>query len=253
MSDNGGTASFYPSLTDAACVKFLGKDKIAATHDLGCGDFEIRHFIDAAYLLSLDGGKELLESSLIEPTPACTKVGGTGKEGGENVMGMLSQRLKVPFYNFTTQSWVLLKLQNVLVVDDLPVPFHISLKSLFDWTNVDENGNPSLKDKTNPYDFIRRCPWRSPGFFPARYYRHSYWNPPTRAIHVGNIDHQMTSNIRNSKTGTPDEAKLTAVCGGCGARGAKRHCSRCAKVDYCTRECQLAHWKIHKTMCQAMN
>ena len=41
---------------------------------------------------------------------------------------------------------------------------------------------------------------------------------------------------------------------GCGARGAKQ-CVVCKAVRYCTKECQVAHWKLkpggHKAMCRA--
>lgn len=35
----------------------------------------------------------------------------------------------------------------------------------------------------------------------------------------------------------------------CGDENAKSKCSLCKNVIYCSRECQKAHWKLHKTQC----
>lgn len=37
-------------------------------------------------------------------------------------------------------------------------------------------------------------------------------------------------------------------CAECGADATKR-CSKCKSEWYCTRECQVKHWKAHKEMC----
>lgn len=39
------------------------------------------------------------------------------------------------------------------------------------------------------------------------------------------------------------------VCASCRKTGASMRCSRCRKLFYCSRECQRAHWKTHKTTC----
>ena len=36
------------------------------------------------------------------------------------------------------------------------------------------------------------------------------------------------------------------VCGKC----AGHHCAKCSAVHYCSRECQAAHWKFHKSWCK---
>lgn len=38
------------------------------------------------------------------------------------------------------------------------------------------------------------------------------------------------------------------LCENCKQDATKR-CSKCKQVWYCTRECQLAHWKVHKPKC----
>jgi ankyrin repeat protein len=35
------------------------------------------------------------------------------------------------------------------------------------------------------------------------------------------------------------------------AESGKKQCARCRKVRYCSRECQVAHHRIHKTTCRA--
>ena len=41
------------------------------------------------------------------------------------------------------------------------------------------------------------------------------------------------------------------VCAVCLTHTTNR-CDRCKKVFYCTRECQLKHWKLHKKNCRAV-
>ena len=40
-------------------------------------------------------------------------------------------------------------------------------------------------------------------------------------------------------------------CGNCGKElDTIKRCSRCKKTKYCSKECQRAHWKVHKQKCQ---
>ena len=41
------------------------------------------------------------------------------------------------------------------------------------------------------------------------------------------------------------------LCVQCSAFGCPNRCSRCKQVWYCSRECQKAHWKVHKPDCRA--
>ena len=49
-----------------------------------------------------------------------------------------------------------------------------------------------------------------------------------------------------------DRAKRTcAKCRTLIQKGATKRCSRCKTTIYCSRECQVSHWKIHKAACKS--
>jgi len=41
------------------------------------------------------------------------------------------------------------------------------------------------------------------------------------------------------------------ACGNCGELKAVLRCSRCRLTSYCNRDCQKAHWKLHKKLCNS--
>jgi hypothetical protein len=45
--------------------------------------------------------------------------------------------------------------------------------------------------------------------------------------------------------------KFVAKCGGCDKVGkeVKQVCGKCHRVKYCSRECQVSHWKTHMALC----
>jgi hypothetical protein len=45
-------------------------------------------------------------------------------------------------------------------------------------------------------------------------------------------------------------ASIAGKCGSC-KKPASNSCGRCLKVKYCSRECQLAHRRVHKKECVA--
>lgn len=47
-----------------------------------------------------------------------------------------------------------------------------------------------------------------------------------------------------------DEKKGGHCCDNCGASNVTFVCSRCKMGWYCSKECQMNHWKIHKTNCK---
>ncbi|KNC53514.1 uncharacterized protein AMSG_01227 [Thecamonas trahens ATCC 50062] len=56
--------------------------------------------------------------------------------------------------------------------------------------------------------------------------------------------------------GRDNELRAKRTCAKCRtlmAEGtALKRCSRCKKTVYCSRDCQVAHWKIHKPACKAV-
>ena len=61
-----------------------------------------------------------------------------------------------------------------------------------------------------------------------------------------------TAVVEKEEEPAVDERVAAAVvtCASCGANDPTKQCSRCAKVMYCNRECQMAHWGQHKADCQ---
>ena len=52
--------------------------------------------------------------------------------------------------------------------------------------------------------------------------------------------------VETGSAGSPPTSRDS--CASCGAAAAL-HCSRCARVKYCSKECQRAHWKTHRPSC----
>ena len=122
-------ASFYPNLGSLIEVKVNGAEpSVFSTNDYMTANDEVRHYIDEHYLHAfVPGGKEL---QVVDPNPPCTKLGMARNPGGEVVLGMLEKRLAVACFNPKNSTWLQVKLRNVLVVRNMPVPIHISLMNL---------------------------------------------------------------------------------------------------------------------------
>lgn len=75
------------------------------------------------------------------------------------------------------------------------------------------------------------------------------YDPKTEFIIACSIVEKGRSwfRCRVEKFATASKAKTCAVC----EKQSKKFCSRCKKINYCSIECQRAHWKTHKLMCQA--
>ncbi len=72
--------------------------------------------------------------------------------------------------------------------------------------------------------------------------------------------------VLHSGPGAPEDAAAQAlahakvrrpsrrVCSMCGAVSQQKHqvCTRCRKAAYCGRECQAAHWPVHKSECRGV-
>lgn len=77
-----------------------------------------------------------------------------------------------------------------------------------------------------------------------------YTPPDTTAF----IDKAVISEILNRSGAagagaSPAAASSGPACAKCGARGRSLLCTRCRKISYCSRECQVSHWRTHKRAC----
>lgn len=66
----------------------------------------------------------------------------------------------------------------------------------------------------------------------------------------------LAEKVRSMYSSFQEEAKT--ICGGCGTKkegGIDRLslCNGCRSIFYCSRECQKAHWRQHKSMCQRIS
>ena len=155
------SALFYPNLCGVIQVRLSeegSSNPIYATNDYFAASSEVRHFIDAQFLRELN---PQLVHSIVTPTPPCTSLWGTFRnqrdETPARVLGMLRSPLHISVHMGRNHSWVQAKLNNVLVVEDLPVPLHVSLKSLGLF--------PQFQD----------MPKFSRSKFPRNYHQHGYW------------------------------------------------------------------------------
>lgn len=48
------------------------------------------------------------------------------------------------------------------------------------------------------------------------------------------------------------DAKTKETCAKCDKVGKMQLCGRCGSASYCSRECQVADWKAHKSVCQLL-
>ena len=164
-------ATYYPSLANCLPVKIFG-NQLNASHDGGAYCHENRHFLDVALWKELKKDHPEL-NEVIAPHPPCKRLQGTRVDGGNVVIGMLKNPFKVTLLkarkdiegrNIRKGQEVEIRLKNVLLVQDLPVPLHVSSKAE-DWRfcntgAFDTDFSIGNLDETN---------------FPQRYRAHPYW------------------------------------------------------------------------------
>ena len=231
-------ASFYPNLCAAIKVKVLDAEEVFASNDSGAANSEIRHFIDKAYLASIPGGVKYLDS-IVEPTPPCKELWGTKHTTSEVVVGMLSKRLPVSIYAGPTQGWLRAKLQNILVIDKLPVPIHVSSKAL-----------KLYPDSEVMYGSLRVQLKKST--FPTSFHSHPYWIDDESMYTIGSIDDNRTESIKKGASGRPNIVEKGKACSNCGTTNCTLTCSRCKVIIYCGVDCQRSDWVRHKKECKKL-
>lgn len=204
-------AFFYPNRISAPQVRVDGVLS-RVSNDFGAFCHENRSFIDRAFLESLPRGTDLVRN-LVEPIPFCAQLDGTKRPGGDQVLGMLPQPLAIeavasppagapPVAAPQQQppSSAPLTLRNVLVVDSLPVPLHVSTKSL---GAVEYQ---RMQDLPNWGFGAGRL--EDAGVFPARYYQHPYWERQGEArIGWSPQMEDFTQGLQESMQGAPEDRR----------------------------------------------
>ena len=135
MTDLTSVGVYYPSRMCLMKVLILGK-QVLSSNDDGAACHEIRHFIDLSTLKSLQGGLQLAES-IISAIPVCRGMTGKGMND-QRVLGMLNISLSATV-SLPNGETLQIELDNVVVVDRLPVPLHISFKMLRRRVNTQAN------------------------------------------------------------------------------------------------------------------
>mmetsp|Transcript_22868 Transcript_22868/g.26109 ORF Transcript_22868/g.26109 Transcript_22868/m.26109 type:complete len:256 (+) Transcript_22868:55-822(+) len=246
------TANFLPGLLWTNKVRILDAEEVFATNDSCCHDFDKRHLIDRDYLASIDVGNEtgVADGRLVDPTPPCNSIFGT-KSTTDTIVGMIRKRLKVSIFVGDRSGWVQYKLQNVLVVDSLPLPLHIS------WQALDlEPDRINTKDKR----LTALQPRLTSSIVPPQFRSHPYWGRNDMNV-MGSLfsegierTDELVQEIQENTTGRPNRAKRGKACATCGIVSENiMLCSRCKDESYCSRNCQKKRWRIHKNVCQPPN
>lgn len=188
---------------------------------------------------------------MVEPTPSCSGINGT-KSDADHVVGMIKKRLRVSLLVGDRTGWVQYRLQNVLVVDRLPVPIHIS------WNALDR----LMPDRIDSWDegLLMLQPSLRSTIFPPRFRSHPYWSRGNE-VYIGSIASeglertlQLTQEVEESATGRPSQLRRGRACATCGTASSDlRVCGRCRAEYYCSTECQRQRWAIHRNTCQRVN
>ena len=118
-------ALFYPACGGGITVGVFGTDW-PATIDWGAFAFEDRHFIDKNVLTASREGRDLF-GNRVKPNPPCERV--VGANVNSLVLGMLPS-LTLDFVNKFNGKSCKIHMDSVLVVENLPVPVHVSEKRL---------------------------------------------------------------------------------------------------------------------------
>lgn len=167
-------AVFYPNLMGMITVQ-QGKMNLPllATTDAFTYCHEIRHFIDVDAFRTLENGFETIR----ECVPPCRSISGKGMDK-QRVVGMVNGTLNFS-YDVTlsgkkTGQTASLVLDNVLVIDRLPVPLHISVKRLM--LKGSQCDSEALNSIVNALGSVKWGIPLKPENLPIGYRNHPYWN-----------------------------------------------------------------------------
>ncbi|KAJ1425046.1 hypothetical protein B484DRAFT_432199 [Ochromonadaceae sp. CCMP2298] len=191
-------AQFYPTLvgmTRGHIVHPEGQMGVLFTNNYGTAGYDLRHFIDYNTMRSLPHGAAL-ETSIIAPQPLCRRIVGKEMER-QSIVGMLGVPLEVKVK--LNDKMILLRLEQVLVIDRLPVPLHISIQRLGAFNDLDEL-TKAMQNRKHPIHVAFNKPSHNrsiyeppdlsapppPEELPEEFHDHPYWTSDT--IYLGNAD-----------------------------------------------------------------
>mmetsp|Transcript_6212 Transcript_6212/g.9263 ORF Transcript_6212/g.9263 Transcript_6212/m.9263 type:complete len:262 (-) Transcript_6212:1199-1984(-) len=254
-------AYYYPNLVTSLPCKLNG-EWINATQDMMAACGEMRHFIDYRVI---EQHEHYSLGSLIDPVPPCTKLTGTRTENGDRVLGMLPEPLtvKVKCKDILGDKSICffdLLLDNVLVIDSLPVPLHISMKAIFQKVRANDDTVASSNSEQDIYTLINFCTngdRESPESrtqhmlqYPAIYHDHAYWTSRPEFTFGLTPDMEERLNLLAAHCEKSQTSAQIRSCLKCGIVQTKLFkCGRCLKAFYCSTTCQRAHWSSHKPSC----
>ena len=192
---------FGPNRIAVSTVILPNGEVLTVSNDFGASCYEKRHFLDLALYKQLfedeqqPSIKNLYEKlrrrwtgseentlALVPPNPPCSEVRGTRREEintTNRVLGMIP-RLGVSLLGRNAKN-LEVSLLGVLVVEDLPVPLHISSKSdelVHLYAGPFEEmvpGRVTFFDYITPLDEVSGGAFQKQ--FPERYRNHVYWQP----------------------------------------------------------------------------
>mmetsp|Transcript_7984 Transcript_7984/g.32958 ORF Transcript_7984/g.32958 Transcript_7984/m.32958 type:complete len:218 (-) Transcript_7984:280-933(-) len=212
----------------------------------------MRHFIDSAFLATVD---TLSELRVVPAVPPCATLTGTKRTDGERVLGMLAEPLAVTVKtrggDDEPAHRIDLALDGVLVVDALPVPLHVSIKAL----QAAAEGDPVQAEALAAISGLcgcgdpraREAPFAATSF-PEAYRAHPFWTNDSM-MYIGLSDnYESYAAGLQAARGDGDDARARA-CRLCGRTKSLKRCGRCRKVWYCGADCQRADWQDHHAYC----
>lgn len=247
-------AVYYPSRMGLQKVKVSGTP-LLASNDTGAACHEQRHFIDLAAVLSLDGGQEMIDR-MVDCDPPVTRITGLNMED-QRILGMLRGPLVVDYKvrdGPEESTKIVLQLENILVVDKLPVPLHISTKQL-----MQNSKDASLRLFINDgFHGKGRIEFAAESL-PASYRAHPFYADnnvhfigmaPGGMQQHNELSSHLEERLQQITEVPPTRAVRVASCAFCGVLSSSElalmKCGRCLKTFYCSREHQREDWSRHK-------
>jgi hypothetical protein len=256
-------AQFYPSLNGLTKGHIVCPDgeqvRVLFTNDIGTAGYDLRHLIDFKTMRDLPHGASL-EASLTAPQPVCRRITGKGMDQ-QSIVGMLGEPLEVKVK--LHDKVILLRLEQVLVVDRLPVPLHISMQrlgeganDLDELTNAMQNRDHSIHVAFNRpsvggsvYEPMDLTPPPPPQGL-EEFRDHPYWTGSSMYLgHAGETHDALQQHIAAEAVQT-GPAVQSFICPVCGVAEKLKRCGKCLSVWYCSKEHQKEHWKVHKHVCR---